>query len=84
MPSDDDKTRTFVPLTPGTEIGHYRIVDIIGSGGMDEVYKAKDTAAGPHGHCQGAAIAHGSINRRYHKRTNPFFFEVGILILRRP
>ncbi len=43
MPSDDDKTRTYVSLTSGTEVGHYRIIDKIGAGGMGEVYLALDS-----------------------------------------
>ncbi len=39
----DDKTRTHVPLTSGTMVSHYRIIDKIGAGGMGEVFLAEDT-----------------------------------------
>ncbi len=40
---DDDKTRSFTPLTAGTQVSHYRIISKIGAGGMGEVFLAEDT-----------------------------------------
>jgi serine/threonine protein kinase/tetratricopeptide (TPR) repeat protein len=38
-----DNTRTYVPLTSGTIVSHYRVIEKIGAGGMGEVYLAEDT-----------------------------------------
>jgi serine/threonine protein kinase len=40
---DDDNTRSFVALTKGTRVGHYKIISKIGAGGMGEVYLAEDS-----------------------------------------
>jgi serine/threonine protein kinase len=48
MYSDDDKTRTYVPLTNGTMVSHYRIIEKIGAGGMSEVHPAEDTSLNRH------------------------------------
>src|SRR5262245_26622230 len=32
-----------MPLTPGTRLGPYEVVEAIGAGGMGELYKARDT-----------------------------------------
>lgn len=40
--SHNDGTRTYVSIAKGTTVGHYRIIEKIGSGDMDEVYLAED------------------------------------------
>ncbi len=35
-----------MPLTPGTKLGQYEVVEAIGAGGMGEVYRARDTKLG--------------------------------------
>jgi len=45
MVADDsqyDRTQSFVPISVGISISHYKIINRIGAGGMGEVYLAQD------------------------------------------
>ncbi|MEW5924545.1 MAG: protein kinase [Candidatus Zixiibacteriota bacterium] len=44
--NQDDETRSYLILPKGTRIGHYQVIEEIGSGGMGEVYLAEDTELG--------------------------------------
>ena len=35
-----------MPLTAGTKLGHYQVTDLLGKGGMGEVYRARDSKLG--------------------------------------
>ena len=40
-------------LNPGARLGPYEILEPIGAGGVDEVYKARDTRLDPRANCLG-------------------------------
>ncbi len=42
-----------MPLSEGDQFGPYEILTPIGAGGMGEVYKAREYAAGPHHSAEG-------------------------------
>ena len=44
--SYNPRPRANLIIAPGTRLGTYEIVSLIGSGGMGEVYRAKDTRLG--------------------------------------
>jgi hypothetical protein len=43
---DDDQTQTHIPLLKDTMVGHYRIVEKIGAGGMTREIQAKSIGEG--------------------------------------
>ena len=43
-----------MPLMPGVYLGAYEVLQLIGAGGMGEVYKARDIASRSHGRDQGS------------------------------
>lgn len=45
MIKDDDKTISHTPLIKGSVISHYRILEMVGAGGMGKVHLAVDTSS---------------------------------------
>src|SRR5947209_2822242 len=45
-PSEQGLAMSSQPLTPGTRVGRYEVIAHLASGGMGEVYKARDVELG--------------------------------------
>jgi serine/threonine protein kinase len=54
-------------LTPGTKLGPYEILSLIGAGGMGEVWKARDTRLG-------RTVAIKALNKEHMQRFEHFIF----------
>jgi hypothetical protein len=48
IPRYNPRTRANMALVPGTRLGAHEIVSLLGSGGMGEIYRAKDIKLGRH------------------------------------
>ena len=53
-------------LSPGTRLGPYEIVALIGAGGMGEVYRATDTRLG---RVVAVKVLHGTRNERFEREA---------------